>query len=292
MVISGDGHAVLHATCVGALHRARGRDGQDHSATITGTLASGAPYRILTVADGHGHPLHSRSGSGSRLACETAIELIRNRLETAASANGLPHESWRHWFAEVLPERLLKLWNQRCRADAAGRDGPLSLGDVFSSVAYGTTLGVVVLTPNWWLHTGIGDWDLVMVTSASASLLSEEEELAASGESTFSLCMASAASHIRSRTVLRPISDAQPPFALVLSTDGMRKSCHTLEDHLTLCRYLGRAALPSEHGTEVVDLTSCLDHITEEGSGDDISVAIAVHGALRLAPETPASLPP
>ena len=64
------------------------------------------------------------------------------------------------------------------------------------------------------------------------------------------------------------------PFKLVLSTDGIRKSCSTDADYFTLAGYLAKAIHSADQDDEFVDLPSSLDRITKEGSGDDVSIVV------------------
>ena len=66
-----------------------------------------------------------------------------------------------------------------------------------------------------------------------------------------------------------PNSQAGDRLSLVLSTDGIRKGCATDDDFLTLIAWLAEATLPRK------ELEQTLDHISREGSGDDVSVALA-----------------
>ena len=106
-------------------------------------------------------------------------------------------------------------------------------------------------------------------------MLSEECDASASGEATFSLCLPDAAAHFASRTAVETLEPMAAPFTLLLSTDGIRKSCSTDSDFLALGRYLGQAPAPVDADT-TIDLAASLDRISSQGSGDDVSVAMAL----------------
>ena len=126
----------------------------------------------------------------------------------------------------------------------------------------------MLLAPEWWGCTGIGDWDLVGVTrQGTAELLSEELGHRGS-EATGSLCQPPEQQHWQQRARLELGS---PLRALVLSTDGVRKSCATDADYLHLC-----AGVVDLHNSD--ELEEGLARITAEGSGDDVSLAIARRG--------------
>mgnify|MGYP006946109058 CR=1 FL=1 len=100
------------------------------------------------------------------------------------------------------------------------------------------SLALVLLAPRWWGYTGLGDWDLVQVSGdplasdPEANLISEEADPAAAGEATASLCLANAPELCAHRSSLRPLSGGGPAFTLLLSTDGVRKSCDTEESKI------------------------------------------------------------
>ncbi len=177
------------------------------------------------------------------------------------------------WLGQEFPRAIQRRWLQAVHRHWR-RQRPAEGSEAFSPLLYGTTLGLVVMTPRWWGHTGLGDWDLLQLHASGSQLLSQESDPAAAGEATFSLCLNDAATHFASRTAIQRLDPEAPAFALVLSTDGIRKSCSTDDDFLSLGRYLSQAPLPVA-GEPAVDLVASLDRISSQGSGDDVTVAIA-----------------
>lgn len=254
----------------------------------------------MAVADGHGNARHRRSRDGSRLACEVALEQIAAWFAQRA-ADGLDGAE-KEFTAEgaawqELAERIVGRWQEHVWLHFQETSGvsadALAAAESFTPLLYGTTLGLVLLTPRWWAHTGLGDWDLVRVEAdGQARLLSQEEDSGADAvgvsEATASLCLADAALRFSERTEVYPLQASDPPFSLLLSTDGIRKSCGSDVDFLTLAAYL------VEHGAGAEELAAeslrlDLDRISGQGSGDDVSVAIARwgmagHGGKRCAP--------
>ena len=153
--------------------------------------------------------------------------------------------------------------------------------DPFTAASYGTTLGLVLLAPQWWGVTGLGDWDLVGIDhEGTAQLLNEECSEVAVGEATASLCLNNMVAHCRQRAGLQEYGTA-PLQALLLSTDGIRKSCATDLDFLTLCAQLITIrTLPK--------LQQVLAQISADGSGDDVSLAyvcLEAEHAVRAQPK-------
>jgi hypothetical protein len=138
---------------------------------------------------------------------------------------------------------------------------------LFCSSLYGSTLGLLLLAPTWWGCTGLGDWDLVRVGGGGNRLLSEEAELPGTGEATASLCLSEARTRWVERAQLQAIPASCPPFALLISTDGVRKSCATDGDFLELCSQMVGIQDPRQ-------LEEGLAEISAAGSGDDLSIAV------------------
>lgn len=261
----------------GAAHLRRGTPCQDASGLCWFEDGGGEPLQVLVVSDGHGGSRYDRSAMGSWLACKVAVEEMQRQL-TRIRLNQRPDlQAWQRWLAEALPARLLERWRQEVLVHAEAH--PRADGAPPSTLPYGATLGVLLLTPRWWGCTGLGDWDLVGIQQdGSGSLLSEEPALPGGGEATFSLCMEGAERHFATRSAVVPVSADQPPFQLLLSSDGIRKSCGSDADFLTLARHL--SGLPAaDSGAEPSALAQALDHISSLGSGDDVSVAIGRWGS-------------
>ena len=268
-----------HPECVtrtGASHLRRGVVCQDASGRQELTDRSGQPIQILVVADGHGGQRYTHSEVGSHLACELALKLLADQFSQWSSTKDVEIQRWRSWLVETFPNSLHQRWlasvERHWRQKITEKD---ALEQPFSPIPFGTTLGVVIMTPTWWGHTGLGDWDLVRVRSGGdVALVNEEtDESQASGEATYSLCLSNAASHFAARSAVYPISQETPSFALLLSTDGVRKSCSTDDDFFAIAKYLCEGDQP-QAGETANELNSDLDRISSQGSGDDVSVAI------------------
>ncbi len=244
----------------GASHLRRGAPCQDASGFAGFRDAAGTPVQVLVVSDGHGGSRYVRSDVGARLACEVALRTVEQTLRTSRTGQAGSESEWRQWLAETLPQAIVEAWLEEVQRhwQAQGPQGsesvPASLPALaagsaeaaaaaspagFSPIPYGATLGLLVLTPRWWGYTGLGDWDLVRIEAAGEGrLISEESEAGGGSEATYSLCMQGAARYFAPRTALLPLTVDTAPFALLLCSDGLRKSCGSDADFLTLCRYL------------------------------------------------------
>jgi serine/threonine protein phosphatase PrpC len=273
------------ATRTGAAHIRHGKSCQDASGWIRiNGGGGGADHEVvfaMVVADGHGGSRYRRSRDGSRIACEVALELVAEWFARGSASNRsqVRDPGALHWLLqEDLAEAIVGRWQEQIQRH--WREYPDAAGEPFTPLLYGTTLGLVLLAPRWWAHTGLGDWDLVRMDAVGeAQLVSQEGEVGGGGEATTSLCLADAALRFADRTGVHALEPGEPPFSLLLSTDGIRKSCSTDADFFTLARYLlesarGNNAPESPEANPQEQLNADLDRISSEGSGDDVSVAI------------------
>jgi hypothetical protein len=239
---------------------------------------------LLAVADGHGAAAYLHSAEGSALACHAAVQAVAKTLAAAGGpgAGGLEGEPERRqrWLEHDLPAAIRHHWLAAVRHHWENQPGQAALP--FEPRPYGTTLGLVLLAPGWWGHTGLGDWDLVRIEAGRAQLLSEEARDSSVGEATGSLSQAEGTGPAGFRAAWWPLDPSTAPFALVLTTDGIRKSCASDDDFLALATWLATEMAPSA-------LAASLERISAEGCGDDGSVAIAHWG--RPAEGAPGSQP-
>ena len=275
----------LHRSRCGASHQRRGVPCQDFSLSASLRSVDGLSVGLMAVADGHGGSRYWLSDVGSRLACELAIAMAGRDLASrpVAAADPSQMEAMRRWLADELPPRLLAAWQEAIQADWQQRQLPVEHeGEGFSSHTYGSTLALVVLTPQWWGHSGIGDWDLVLLSNHQVDrIISQESDNGLQGEATESLCLPDANRCFAARTAVYPLSgENRQACGLVLTTDGIRKSCATDADHLALSRYLLEEAQPHQQlaASETSHLDASLDRISREGSGDDVSMAVSWFG--------------
>lgn len=273
----------LAQSSTGAAHRRRGQPCQDASLVATVTGHGSERLTLLAVADGHGAAAYPHSAVGSALACQAAVQAVAETLAAAdgPAAGGLgtggqgtgglkgEPERRQRWLEHDLPAAIRRHWLAGVRHHWEGQPGQAALP--FEPRPYGTTLGLVLLAPGWWGHTGLGDWDLVRIEGGRAQLLSEEARDSTVGEATGSLSQGEGTGPAGFRAAWWPLDPSTAPFALVLATDGIRKSCASDGDFLALATWLATEMAPSA-------LATSLERISAEGCGDDGSVAIAHWG--------------
>ena len=241
----------------GSAHRRRGQPCQDATLQRAFTLPGGLPLTLLAVADGHGGQAYHHSDVGSALACEVAAEVVAAALARLPAGTvppaGADLMALRRWLAEDLPIALQQRWLAAVRQHWLAGPGGGEGGVPFSPVPYGSTLGLLLLTPRWWALAGLGDWDLVRVDPAGAAeLLSQEVAAPGAGEATASLCQEGAAQGGWFRSWVWPLDNQVLPFSLVLCTDGIRKSCASDADFLALAAWLAAGPGPSAPAWDTV----------------------------------------
>jgi hypothetical protein len=262
-VVSPRWHQLRACSVIGAAHRRQDKPCQD--ASLSATLpATGGNLQLLVVADGHGSARYRLSHRGSALACQVTQEAVQTWL--ACTPLSQP-ERWRDLLTQELPASIQQRWLEAIAAD--WQTQPEASQEAFSPLPYGTTLGLVLLAPQWWGCTGVGDWDLAGVDVEGQAVLLSEEREHSGGEATGSLCQPPEQQGWPMRAQLQRLEQPTELRALLLSTDGVRKSCATDADYLQLCAELVNLRDPQE-------LEQGLNHITECGSGDDVSIAMAL----------------
>ena len=276
--MSGDWLTPRSCSVIGASHHRRGQTCQDASLAC-GLRADGSTLQLMAVADGHGSSRYWLSQVGSALACEQARQAVATAVQHTPLSD---QQRWRELLRRELPEAIVRGWLAAISADWQHR--PEAAQQAFTPATYGCTLGLVLMAPQWWGCTGLGDWDLVLIPTDGAAQLISQEEPAAAGpdhaEATASLCLPQAAGLCAQRAALTTHEAAGAGLTLLLSSDGVRKSCATDADFLELCGQL--AAIETE-----AELADGLAHITRAGSGDDVSVALGRTGCGAIATELP-----
>jgi len=283
--VSGDWLPPRSCSVIGASHRRRGQPCQDASLAC-GLRADGGTLQLMAVADGHGSSRYWLSQVGSALACQQVRQAVATALQHTPLAD---QQRWRELLRRELPEAIVQGWLAAISADWQQR--PEAAQQAFTPATYGCTLGLVLMAPQWWGCTGLGDWDLVLIPAHGAAQLISQEDPAAAGhdnaEATASLCLPQAAGLCTQRATLAPLIRAHEAagaeLTLLLSSDGVRKSCATDADFLELCGQL--AAIETQ-----AELAEGLAHITGAGSGDDVSVAVGRTGCGATATALPARI--
>jgi Protein phosphatase 2C len=292
---------VAHACVRGSSHQRWGLPNQD-AAQCTVTPGAQGTVAVAVVSDGHGSPRHFRSQVGSSLAVSTVAGTLQGFLRESAAPNGqvpfVPeqvHELERKivsgWLAAVHSDLERNPFTQAELATLEKEDGIEGRAAVESSpeLAYGATLLAAGATDKVLLYLQLGDGEILSVSAAGTTTrpLPPDDRLIAN--ETTSLCQPEAWKDFRSSWVTKPTL----PSLVLLSTDGYANSFRSDEDFLKVGQdYLD---IVSQQGIASLaeELPSILTEATQQGSGDDITLAIlqddpAAGGTQDPRPLTPA----
>lgn len=253
---------------------------------------------LIAVADGHGSSRSFRSERGSAMAAECALRVLR-RFIWKLGANP-PISRVRRHAATLWPRAMVRTWRSAVRADVAKSPfSPLDFAafpepapqikldeDLPSAayLAYGATLVAVAITPGFILYSQLGDGDILTIREGGVVSRPLPRQHEFMSNRTVSLCTYNA--NVQFQIKVEPVR-ANAPSLIMLSTDGYA-NCFGNEDaffHVgsDLLHYL-RA-----HGTQFVDgmLEQWLRESSRDGSGDDITVGLAVRDGFHGEPPSP-----
>ena len=275
----------LSASVEGALHLANGQGNQD-AVRLKNPFESD-DVLMLAVADGHGSSRSFRSAIGSALAAECALrELLKfvRRLDPDAPLSMVRRHAQTRW-----PRALLAAWKKSVREHiianpfsamdfAAFPDPPPTVKPgqelpITAYLAYGATLICVAITPRYILYSQLGDGDILTVQTdrtVSRPWPRRNEYMA---NQTVSLCSHHAFDEFQIR--IAPMRGAMPAL-IMLSTDGYANCFGDDEgfykvgsDFLSYLRAEGTGFVGEK-------LEDWLQQSSHDGSGDDITVGLAV----------------
>jgi serine/threonine protein phosphatase PrpC len=274
----------LGASVRGQMHRSLGQKNQD--AVRLGAVRGPAGALLLAVADGHGSMRSFRSERGSAFATECALrglcQLVR-RHGPEASLAAVRRDVKNLWLRSLLAE-----WRAAVRADvrahpfspldfAAFPDLPpvASGGELPPNayLAYGATLIVCAITRRYLVYAQIGDGDILAIDAHGkvGRPLAKRHEFFAN--QTSSLCTSHAFEDFQVK--VEPVR-AGGPRLVMLSTDGYANCFGRDESFFQVGGDF--LAYLREHGVGFVreHLHEWLRESSREGSGDDITVGLAV----------------
>lgn len=279
---------VAHACVRGSSHVRSGLPNQD----AVQCVVSSPGMAVVAVSDGHGGARHFRSQIGSSLAVSTAVSVLEAFLPRYATAEAVLSLSPAD--IEELERSLVETWSDSVMSDLAhqplteeelGRFSPED-AELRASVeespilAYGATLLVAAATDYLLFFLQLGDGEILSVSADGETErpLPPDDRLV--GNQTTSLCQPEAWKEFRSAWVTAP----NLPALVLISTDGYANSFRSDEDflkigndYLEILRGQGISALAE-------DLPEILQEATQQGSGDDITLAI-LQGDLRRGTE-------
>ena len=175
----------------------------------------------------------------------------------------------------ALRDILNRMWNQgdRPRPDAGTEtveDGPPDEPEPWELRAYGTTLLGVLVGPDCLFWVQVGDGAMVKIVGGEAAYLVPPPPEAMANQ-TPSLCDDDAVHRLQAAA--EPLTPRGVPSTLILATDGVPNSYDTQDGFFKFCRDIVQYVRDPADLQE--KLGRWLPEISRQGSGDDMSVALA-----------------
>jgi len=279
---------VVTSSVRGRSHALHDRPNQDAFGAIQ-TAAGDLPV-IAAVADGHGDALYFRSGVGAELAVSAALEALQ---QVVASGSRAPDAriaravvgAWRRKVSAHMASVPFKEDEIR-RALAQTRGPPADFSDD-PFLAYGSTVVAAILTAPWSYYFQVGDGDILVVDPSGRTSRQFPPAEDYDGDATLSLCLPNA--ELGAQTRWLDHTACPTPEMILLCTDGYAKSFKSEADFLQLGP--DYVALFQRLGVEGVaqELPRYLSYATENGSGDDITVAIVTRDPAKAPASASAS---
>jgi hypothetical protein len=234
------------------------------------------PALTLALADGHGSARSFRSREGARLAVAVALR-VAARLPPAV----LPSHRKR-WAEEQWPLELVRAWQaavdrrlsrhpftevELAPLDASGRHAVKA----HPRIAYGSTLLSVIITPSAILYFQLGDGDLLTVAPDGSVARPLPPDARLFANETTSLCAPRAAADAR---VYCQTLAGSPPTLILAASDGYANAFRDDTGFLQVARDLWDLLGTEGESAVRPHLRGWLEEASQQGSGDDISVAI------------------
>jgi serine/threonine protein phosphatase PrpC len=261
------------------------RDGRPNQDAISWSPGSGkGPPLVLLVADGHGSEKSFRSGTGARIAVETAKRILLAFANSQQSSANL--SAVKHMAEERLPQVLARTWYKAAAAhlkqkpflateleELENKKGSLAQQAILKRPhsAYGTTLLAVLVTENYILFLQLGDGDIVTVSEAGEASRPLPPDPASFGNETNSLAGENSWQDMR---VCFQAHNGAPPALIVMSSDGFGYSYRDDEAFFAVGPDILQQIRSDGLDSVRERLPEWLETATRQGSGDDITVGI------------------
>lgn len=246
----------------GASHKRNGKPNQD-----AWSFSQNDTCTVLAVADGHGSSKHAHSEIGAQLAVKVALDLLNDFAHADTGSN--PRQIKQ--AADYLPSQLVQAWRLAIdEADNGQTENPKQRYSL-----YGTTLLAVLLNTDYVLYLQIGDGDLLVLTDDGYTQHPLPKNISLIANETFSLCEEKAIYHFE---LSLQFFDRNPVPALIfLATDGYANSFTNPDDFEQAVQDFQQSC--AAHGVDKIqsNLADWLNETSEQGSGDDVTVAMLIH---------------
>lgn len=268
----------LSAKCRGHTHQKEAKPLQDYCAVTTDKLKT---YAYALVADGHGGEKYFRSDKGSEIAVHCAVECTNSILKQIFTYIPGKKRIFIEKNLELLCVKISIKWkeavikhfnenplteNEKEKCRNLKLSFPLTEEDI--PVLYGSTLLEAVYFEifNFWFALQIGDGKCGVIKNDDTVVFPEELENEKLGFGvTTSLCSKDAATEFRFAYGFEKIN------GITVMSDGM-------SDSFDICKlpdFISNLKNNTVNDSEktLSELQGFLPVLSEQGSGDDISIA-------------------
>lgn len=270
---------ITSASVRGASHIRSGLPNQD----AEGWLGFGGGGLVAAVADGHGNATYVRSDRGAQFAVSAALSCSAEALEAAGGSlsslkrlldEALPRAIWERWSMLVTDDAQSNAFTELELAIVMRTSGDSSVRRLHANplLAYGTTLLVAALAPNFMAFLQIGDGDIIVVDEFGQSVEPIEHDARLIANETTSLCLPNAWREFRSS--FQQVIDAGADCVL-LSTDGWANSFADRDGFLKVGSDVRTFVESSGRLPRRDEIEPWLSEASRAGSGDDVTLAIA-----------------
>ena len=238
-------------------------------------------YCAIIVCDGHGGDKYIRSVVGSQLACEVGKDCISAFMDKFVPSTGKKIDN----MLEQLERAIVSAWISAVESDyyaSPVQEDPrfTDLGDSDKATliksplkAYGSTFIAAVKTNEYSFILKLGDGNAVyFYTDGSCEIPEELNDENCQFNITTSLCNFDAA--LSFKHCFKTNVSEKTVSGITLTSDGIINCFRTEESFMSFMQnvYFGFGEDGCEKAKE--ELIPTLNHFSELGSGDDLSVAI------------------
>jgi serine/threonine protein phosphatase PrpC len=257
---------ILGDSVRGAAHCRNGKPNQDAWDALQNEHGT-----VLAVADGHGSRKYERSDVGAKLAVHAALALLNDFARQHQQTEDIRQIKQ---SADYLPRRLVQAWREAVDSEDNGQTEDSKQ----RYTLYGTTLLAALVTVNYALYLQIGDGDLLVLTKERQLQRPIPKNNQLIANETYSLCEDKAVYHIE--LSLQFFNPNPPPELIFLATDGYANSFPNETEFEQAVQEFQQSC--ATHGIKTIQthLADWLTETSEQGSGDDVTVAIMLSNHL------------
>ena len=266
----GSGYRAFATKSIGAMHRLNDKPNQDAWKIVDLDNAT-----IIAVADGLGSNRCKFSKYGSKIAVNVFCDLISEIYINSAGQNIPFFETLSNFRHDKLPKSIESCWQDEVThhfAEKISESDKDSENEVYE--LYATTLLGLVLTNEFYFAIQIGDGNILSIHDDEVveDVIQPDIQL---GVDTYCLSQSEAWTNFKTN-IIQPRENNFPALFL-LSTDGLANSYANNEafhrvgiDYLNWIKEVGFKQIQNK-------IYYILRSTSEKGSGDDITLALAVN---------------